>query len=104
MRGYPALLDAGAAVDIRVFATAAEQAAAMAAGTRRLLRLAVPSPVKAVEKQLDPRTRLILGTNPDGSLAALLDDCADAAVDVLASAPAWTRAEFAALRTGWPQR
>ena len=56
----------------------------MAPGTRRLLRLAVPSPVKAVERQLDPRTRLVLGANPDGSLAALLDDCADAAVDALA--------------------
>ena len=98
VRGYPALHDAGAAVDIRVFATTAEQDAAMASGTRRLLRLAVPSPVKAVEKQLDPRTRLILGTNPDGSLAALLDDCADAATDVLASTPAWTRDEFGALR------
>jgi ATP-dependent helicase HrpA len=31
-------------------------------------------------------------------LAALLDDCADAAVDVVVSAPAWTRADFAALR------
>ena len=71
----------------------------MAAGTRRLLRLAVPSPVKAVEKQLDPRERLVLGTNPDGTLSALLDDCADAAVDALVAAPGWTRAEFGALRT-----
>ena len=51
---------------------------------RRLLRLDVPSPVKAVERQLDPRTRLALGANPDGSLSALLDDCADAAADALA--------------------
>jgi ATP-dependent helicase HrpA len=41
---------------------------------------------------------LVLGANPDGSLAALLDDCADAAVAVLASAPAWSRSEFTALR------
>ena len=99
VRGYPAFAEAGAAVDIRVFAAPAEQAAAMAAGTRRLLRLAVPSPVKAVEKQLDPRERLVLGTNPDGTLSALLDDCADAAVDALVAAPGWTRAEFGALRT-----
>ena len=70
----------------------------MAAGTRRLLRLSVPSPVKVLEKGLDPRTRLVLGANPDGSLAALLDDCADAAVDLLARQPAWTKAEFSALR------
>ena len=98
VRGYPALVDAGSGVDLQVFATPAEQAAAMAPGMRRLLRLAVPSPAKALEKQLDTRTRLTLGTNPDGSLAALLDDCADAAVAALAPNPAWTRAEFAVAR------
>ncbi len=98
VRGFPALVDAGAAVDLRVFATQPEQDAAMAAGTRRLLRLSVPSPVKAVERALDPRTRLVLGTNPDGSLSALIDDCADAAAAVLAPVPVWTRAEFTALR------
>ena len=94
----PSLVDARTAVDITVFATATERDPAMAAGTRRLLRLSVPSPVKAVEKGLDPRTRLVLGANPDGSLAALLDDCADAAVDVLTPKPAWTKDEFSALR------
>jgi len=98
VRGFPALVDAGAAVDVRVFAARAEQAAAMGPGTRRLLRLSVPSPVKAVERSLNPRARLVLGTNPDGSLSALLDDCADAAAAVLVPGPAWTRAEFAALR------
>jgi ATP-dependent helicase HrpA len=98
VRGYPALVDAGAGVDVQVFATAAERDAAMKAGIRRLLRLAVPSPVKSLEKALDPRTRLVLGANPDGSLAALLDDCADAAVDVLAAQPVWTKTDFAALR------
>jgi ATP-dependent helicase HrpA len=98
VRGYPALVDGGTGVDVRVFATAAERDAAMTAGLRRLLRLAVPSPVKSLEKALDPRTRLVLGTNPDGSLAALLEDCADAAVDVLAAQPVWTKTEFAALR------
>ncbi len=98
VRGFPALVDAGSAVDVRVFPTEAEQAAAMGSGTRRLLRLAVPSPVKNLERQLDPRARLMLGANPDGSLQALLDDCADAATESLTPAPAWTRDEFAALR------
>ncbi|BBX61715.1 ATP-dependent helicase [Mycobacterium saskatchewanense] len=98
VRGFPAFVDAGSAVDVRVFATSAEQGAAMGPGLRRLLRLSIPSPVKAVERQLDPRTRLALGVNPDGSLSALLEDCADAAVDALAPAPVWTRDEFAALR------
>ncbi|HJT93736.1 MAG TPA: ATP-dependent RNA helicase HrpA, partial [Mycobacterium sp.] len=98
VRGFPALVDGGAAVDLRVFATQAEQDAAMGPGSRRLLRLSVPSPVKAVERALDPRTRLVLGTNPDGSLSALIDDCADAAATVLAPGPAWTRGEFDGLR------
>ncbi|WP_179466563.1 ATP-dependent RNA helicase HrpA [Mycolicibacterium vinylchloridicum] len=98
VRGYPAFVDTGPGVDVRVFATTAERDATMKAGIRRLLRLAVPSPVKSLEKALDPRTRLVLGANPDGSLAALLDDCADAAVDFLTAQPVWTKTEFAALR------
>ena len=44
VRGYPALVDAGDAVAVRGRSpTAAEQEAAMRLGTRRLLRLAVPS-------------------------------------------------------------
>ena len=98
VRGYPAFVDTGNAVDLRVFATTVEQDRAMRPGIRRMLRLSVPSPIKSVERQLDPRTRLTLGTNPDGSLSALLDDCADAAADTLVPAPVWTRSDFAALR------
>ncbi|MGI9125427.1 MAG: ATP-dependent RNA helicase HrpA, partial [Mycobacterium sp.] len=94
VRGYPGLVEAGEVVEIEVFATAAERDAAGRAGLRRLLRLCTPSPVKTIEKQLDPRRRLALGSNPDGSLTALLEDCADAAVDVLASGPVWDRAAF----------
>ncbi|WP_101951095.1 ATP-dependent RNA helicase HrpA [Mycobacterium sp. 3519A] len=97
VRGYPAFVDAGRAVDVRVFATQAEQDAAMGPGVRRLIRLTVASPVKMVERRLNPRTRLLLGSNPDGSLAALLDDCADAAVAALAPTPVSNRAEFTAL-------
>ena len=98
VRGFPALVDTGAAVDIRVFPTSAEQGAAMGPGLRRLLRLSVPLSAKAVERQLSPRTRLALSSNPDGSLAALLDDCADAAIGVLAPKPVWAATEFRTLR------
>lgn len=98
VRGFPGFVDVGGAVDLRVFATSVERDAVMGAGVRRLLRLSIASPTKAVERQLSPRTRLVLGANPDGSLTALLDDCADAATDALMAGPAWTRDEFAALR------
>ena len=98
VRGFPGLVDTGTAVDIRVFATAAERDAKWRAGLRRLLRLTTRSPVKALEKNLDIRRRLALGSNPDGSLPALLDDCVDAAVDLLVSEPVWTAAQFDAVR------
>lgn len=98
VRGFPAFVPAGTGVAIRVFATKDEQDAAMGPGSRRLLALAAPSVTKAVERSLDTRTRLLLGSNPDGSLAALIDDCAAAAVQILVPEPVWTKADFAAAR------
>jgi ATP-dependent helicase HrpA len=98
VQGFPAFVDEAGDVAIRVLPTAAEQQAAMPAGTRRLLRRTLPAPTKAVERTLSARARLVLGSNPDGSLAALLDDCADAAVDALVTDPAWTKNDFAKLR------
>jgi ATP-dependent helicase HrpA len=97
VRGYPGLVAAGTGVDLRVFATGAERDPAMRTGVRRLLRISCPSPVKSLEKQLDTRRRLMLGSNPDGSLTALLEDCTDAAVDALVT-PVWSRADFEAAR------
>ena len=97
VRGYPAFVDTGKGVDLKVFASPAEQAAAMRPGLRRLLRLSSPAPTKAIERGLGTRTRLALNNNPDGSLAALLDDCADAAADVVLVKPVWTKADFAAV-------
>jgi len=98
VRGFPAFVDAGSAVDLRVYAAPAEQHSVMGPGTRRLVRLSITTPVKTIERQLDTRTRLTLGTNPDGLLSALLDDCADAAADVLIAEPVWTRDAFTELR------
>jgi ATP-dependent helicase HrpA len=89
VRGYPAFVDEGSAVAIRVFATSAEQLAATSAGLRRLIRLTVPSPARAVSLG---RTARLLG------VADTLDDCADAAVDSLLGAPVWDRVAFTALR------
>ena len=98
VRGYPAFVDAGKTVELRVFATPGQQQEALGPGIGRLLRLTIPSPVKAIERQLDPRLRLVLAVNPDGSLAELLDDAADAAVAAAVTAPVWARDDFIALR------
>jgi ATP-dependent helicase HrpA len=97
--GHPAFVDRQDSVALRVFATAAEQRGAARPGVRRLLRLTLPSPAKTVERALPARSRLVLATNPDGSLPALLDDCADAAVDdLLGDELPWSRQAFADVR------
>ena len=99
--GFPALVDEGDAVGIRVCETASEQAVTMARGTRRLLALTVPSPRRWVADQLGPRVTLTLAGAPHGSLEAAIDDATNAALDGLIAGgggPAWDAAGFAALR------
>ena len=69
VRGYPAFVDAGSAVDVRVFATTAEQDAAMGPGIApAAAAVGAVAGQKRWNAQLDPRTRLVLGANP-GRLA-----------------------------------
>ena len=92
VRGYPALADAGDAVDIRLFDTQAQAAQAMARGTRRLILLQVSSGVRSVAGRLPVSSKLALSRQPYPSMDALLDDCAACAADqVIAEAggPAW---------------
>ena len=100
VRAYPALADAGNAVDIRLFETEAEADAAMLRGTRRLLLLAVPSGARAVAGRLPVSAKLAMSRHPYRSTDALLDDCAAAAADQIirdAGGPAWDAAGFARL-------
>jgi ATP-dependent helicase HrpA len=83
VRGFPALVDEGATVGVQVTASESEQQASHRRGLRRLLLLALPSPVKAVTDRLGNAERLGLAGSPYPSVAALLDDCAAAAVDAL---------------------
>jgi ATP-dependent helicase HrpA len=81
VQGYPALVDEGETVAVRVLDTRRAADRATWQGTRRLLLLAVPSPLVPVVKRLDNPTKLALGHNPHGSVPALLDDCVSAALD-----------------------
>jgi ATP-dependent helicase HrpA len=101
LRGFPALVDEGDAVGIRVCETAGEQAGTMARGTRRLLRLTVPSPRHWVTGQLGPQLTLALAAAPHGTLDAVIEDATSAALDALTASgggPAWDAAAFSALR------
>jgi ATP-dependent helicase HrpA len=100
VQGYPALVDETTSVAVRVLGRASEQEVAMRAGTRRLLLLTLPNPTKPLLGAMGNRSKLALAFNPHGSVAALLDDCAGAAVDALvakAGGPAWDTDAFAAL-------
>jgi ATP-dependent helicase HrpA len=101
VRGFPALVDEGETVGVRVLESAEAQRAAMRTGTRRLVMLSVPSPIRYVRDRLGRQAELTLTAAPHGSLAAVLDDATVATVDALiaqAGGPAWDEAGFAALR------
>ena len=101
MKAYPALVDEGGSVALRLLDTEQEQADAMRLGVRRLLLLNIGSPVKSMLGALDNRQKLALGTNPYGPVPALFEDCVACAADYLmdrAGGPVWDAEGFAALR------
>ncbi|MDX2967776.1 ATP-dependent RNA helicase HrpA [Kribbella solani] len=99
--GYPALVDEGKTVAIRLQETERDQAAAMWAGTRRLLLLTMPSVIDVVQRQLSSAQKLTLMAGPHRNVGELLDDAIGAAVDQLMAAaggPAWNLTAFSILR------
>src|SRR5690606_34921068 len=78
--GFPALVDEGGAVAVRVFATRPEAERAHPRGVRRLLARSLPSPVSYVQEHLTPAEKLALAASPYPSTAALLDDALLASV------------------------
>jgi ATP-dependent helicase HrpA len=101
--GYPALVDEGTSVAIRIFGTAVEQQREHSRGVRRLIALTVPNPLGYVQEHLTAAEKLQLATSPYRSTAALFDDALLATIDSLVDAATsehdpTTRAAFEALR------
>jgi ATP-dependent helicase HrpA len=97
IRAYPALVDEGDSVAIRLFADRHEQYDAMWDGTRRLIRLQLPSPVRTLDGLIDDGTKLRLAAPPVQSRAQWYNDCVDAAIDAAIAdggGPTRTRAGF----------
>ncbi|MGV9847214.1 ATP-dependent RNA helicase HrpA [Streptomyces sp. NPDC003442] len=98
IKAYPALVDEGSSVAVRLFDTEAEQREAMWRGTRRLILLQLPSnPAKFVQGKLSNQAKLALSSSPHGSVQALFDDCVAAAADRLIAArggPVWDEESF----------
>src|SRR5207237_2123620 len=102
-RAYPALVDRGDSVAVRVFPTPDEQRREMWAGTRRLLLLSLPNPARAAERRLSNDTQLALARSPYAKVSDLFDDCVLSAVDQLLRdlvGPVWSEAAVTAVRTG----
>ncbi|MFG3319269.1 ATP-dependent RNA helicase HrpA [Streptomyces sp. NPDC048171] len=98
VKAYPALVDDGDTVSVRLFDTEAEQAQAMWKGTRRLILRNIPvNPAKFASETLTNQQKLNLSANPHGSIQALFDDCATAAADKLIAdfgGPAWDEESY----------
>ena len=111
IRAYPALVDEGASVAVKVLATPEEQTRAHRGGVRRLVQLSVPSPLSYIQEHLTAPEKLSLGASPYRSTAALIDDALraviDAELDALGTYPR-DQAAFEALRdrvnAGLPDR
>ncbi|WP_129308212.1 ATP-dependent RNA helicase HrpA [Streptomyces sp. L2] len=98
VKAYPALVDDGDTVSVRLFDTEAEQAEAMWKGTRRLILRNIPvNPGKFASDRLTNAQKLALSANPHGSVQALFDDCAMAAADKLIGdfgGPVWDEESY----------
>lgn len=98
VKAYPALVDDGDTVSVRLFDTEAEQQQAMWKGTRRLILRNIPvNPAKFASEKLTNAQKLALSANPHGSIQGLFDDCAMATADKLMGdfgGPAWDEESY----------
>ncbi len=83
VRGFPALVDEGATVALRLLPSEGEAHAAHRRGVRRLLLLGTTPPWSRVLARLSNADKLRLQLAPHGSVPALLEDCLAAAVDAV---------------------
>jgi ATP-dependent helicase HrpA len=97
MTAFPALIDEGESVGIRLLATLAEQDLEMWRGTLRLLLLNLPSPGKLLRPLLDQEARATLRTGPHADQTEWVHDCLGCALGEIvtdAGGPAWDAVGF----------
>ncbi|MDE0545841.1 ATP-dependent RNA helicase HrpA [Microbacterium sp. C7(2022)] len=83
VRGYPAIVDTADSVALRIESTPDAALAASRTGVRRLLLLAVPSPVAYVLDHLTAPEKLALASSPYPSAKALIEDARAAVADAV---------------------
>jgi ATP-dependent helicase HrpA len=101
LRGHPALVDEGDTVAVKLMASEHEQADAHWSGTRRLLALVLPSPIRSLLGRLTNEAKLGLLSMGYADAGGFLEDCTNAALEHLladAGGPVWDEAAFEALQ------
>ncbi|WP_035415851.1 ATP-dependent RNA helicase HrpA [Ferrimonas kyonanensis] len=83
VKAYPALVDSGESVAIKLFDDPQRAADTNRAGLRRLLLINVPNPVKYLQKSLPNKAKLAMYFNPFGKVDLLIDDCIQCGLDQL---------------------
>ena len=85
LSAFPALVDTGTAVDLRVYERAEDAARAHGDGVLRLARLALADKLRGARKQLPLAPKLALAYTPIAAPDALRDDVIEAAFLALAA-------------------
>ncbi|WP_406246025.1 ATP-dependent RNA helicase HrpA [Microbacterium sp. M] len=103
VRGYPAIVDAGKTVSVRVEATADAAEEATRDGILRLVLLNVPSPSSYIQGHLTSQEKLALAASPYQNVAALIEDARAAVARAMIEAEATggivrTEADFTRVR------
>ncbi|WP_100658249.1 ATP-dependent RNA helicase HrpA [Alteromonas flava] len=83
VQAYPGLSVGKSGVDIRLFDSRQEAQSAHKAGLAALVQAVIPSPIKHLQQKLPNKSKLGLYFNPFGSIAALIDDCVEAAINAM---------------------
>lgn len=100
IKAFPALVDEGSSIAIRLLDNPLRAEQEHIKGLRRLLLLNIPSPVKYLQESLPNKAKLGLYFNPFGKVLELIDDCIAAATDelIVQALPVQDEASFKALR------
>nr|WP_238786904.1 ATP-dependent RNA helicase HrpA [Ferrimonas lipolytica] len=83
IKAFPALVDEGETVAVKLFDSKEKADNANRAGLRRMLLINVPNPVKYLQKNLPNKSKLAMYFNPFGRVDLLIADCIDAGIDQL---------------------
>ncbi|GAA4903491.1 ATP-dependent RNA helicase HrpA [Ferrimonas pelagia] len=81
VKAFPALVDEGDTVAVKLFDSEEKAAVAHRAGLRKMLLINVPNPVKYLQQKLPNKSKLAMYFNPFGRVDLLIADCIDAGID-----------------------